>query len=262
MKAFLKRACDKILHRTSRYIMGQQFAQACRRAQRELPRYLPRVNAFLDKQKDGGLHYPRSAFQLLELAFVLERAEPRVIVECGSGTTTCVISEYAVGRDDVTFISLDDSQHYLDKTLHELPQDLQHVPTMTCAERIVEIVDGEEMCYYGFDHGAMPVVDFLYVDGPANVSPTDRSRQMRCIDSIKFLEAGVRLNHVLFDNRLTSVRYLLDSPYGPYYDVQLYDSIVGEMSPSWHVGPTYYHSHFKLRPGARLPAARGAAQVS
>jgi hypothetical protein len=204
------------------------------------------------------LYSDHTAFKLIELWQILERVAPQTILECGSGATTAVFAEYAAHHPGTTLVSLDNSVEYLEQTRSRMPPGLRDVPTFVHSARCVEGAAGMEACYYSPEYRRYfrQKIDLVYVDGPANVSPTVSSWYMPCIDSVKLLDAGYEVANLLFDNRLSSVRYLLNSPHGVRFDGELRDFLQADID-EWYVVPVRHHSWLWLR--SHGPAGQSVA---
>jgi hypothetical protein len=249
VKQFVKKLVYSVASRFSKSVSAERYRLACRNAPDSLCRSLPRVDAYLSAQKSGGLHSDHTEFKLLELWQTLERMRPRTIVECGSGATTCVFAEYAAQRSGVTVLSLENGAQYLEETKSRMPAELRGIPTMVHAPRVIEPDGSDEVCYYEPNYLAhlVPTVDLVYVDGPYNVSPTRPGKDMPCVDAIRLLEQGFDVEHILFDNRLSSVRQFMRSRFATSYDSRLGVSALGLNPDPWKLIPARHHSHFWRR---------------
>jgi len=250
VKRWMKRRLSWALRRTSGFIMSRRYEDALKSSRQTVSQHMPRVDQYLRQQREaGGLATAHCSMQLVELAKMLERLRPRTILECGSGATTCVFAEYAARNPGVLLVSLDNSQRYLDETANRLPVELRELVRFELAERVVEMISGTEVCYYAptYRPHFSGRIDLVYVDGPYNESPSKPGTQMPCIDTTQLLDAGIDVCHFLFDNRLTSVKYLMNSPHGFRYDAELCHWLAAERDPIWFVEPVRHHSWLRLR---------------
>ena len=249
-EALVEARLNWALLRTSGFIMSRRYEHALQTSRKTVSQYLPRVDQYLREQREaGGLATAHCFMQLIELTQMLERLRPRTILECGSGATSCVFAEYASRNPGVLLVSLDNSQRYLDETRNRLPVELRESIRFEHAERVVETISGTEVCYDApsYRRHFSGRIDLVYVDGPYNESPSRPGTQMPCIDTTQLLDAGIEVCHVLFDNRLTSVKHLMESSHGLRYDAELCHWLAAERDPIWFVEPVRHHSWLRLR---------------
>jgi hypothetical protein len=243
----------RFLRVASGQIMAHRYRHECQVARERLSVWLPRVAAFLDQQqRDGGLHHDYSELKLLELAQLLERFQPRTVLELGGGSTTAVFAEYASRNPSAHVLSVDQSDTWQRETQQRLHPELRARVHFAVADRVVEVVRGAEVCSY--DPGYLtrlqhPSLDFVYVDGPANDSPTRPGSLMPCVDAVNLIARGFRPRAIAFDYRISSVHYLCSTPYVALFDALLHHECLRE-TDLWNVVDTRHHSLFVLREGA------------
>jgi hypothetical protein len=227
-------------------IQAERYKRECLQARRKLPEYLPRVHEFiLRQQKSGGHYHLFSEYKALELWQYLLRLAPSHILELGSGATTSVMAEYVSLRKDVTLVSVDQDENYLNRTRQGLDPAVRDNVHFELCKRMVREIGGLEVCYYDpkslmrFPENR---IDLVYVDGPANKSPTRAGRLMPCIDSVRILQAGHLVKYFLFDYRISSVLYFCDSFFSQYYHKDLHHQVLREQGEPWLIGPVRHHS--------------------
>ena len=88
-------------------------------------------------------------------------------------------------------------------------------------------------------------LDLLYVDGPYAVSPTREGVLMPCIDATILLRKKLPIQHILFDNRISSLRHLLRSRAAEGYDLDLRERV--DPDEVWPVKPIRHHSYLVRR---------------
>ncbi len=225
------------------------YATHCTKADTYLPRYLPRVEAFFQKQvQGGGLHHQFSRLKLLELAFLLERHEPRTILELGGGSTSSVFAEYvAKAPFAVRYISVDESEHYQNLTKEQLDDALRDGVDFRRCDRVVIHRDGKQSCHYetAYFEWFKEGLDFLYVDGPSNTCE-DKS-VMPCIDNILLLKQGITPKVIAYDMRRESLWALEKEPEFLWYDTTWWYRSLQGPDLSWFVDKPIHHSTQLLR---------------
>lgn len=245
-----RRGAHCILRRTGLFIMAERYRRACSEADELLPKIYPDVAEYLALHiQEGGRNYPNSSFKLLELCRLLDRLRPATILELGSGTTTAAFAHYALRHEEVRVFSVDNSAEYIEETRHRLGEALSARVEPVLAERVVTTSDpdarGEEVCHY--DDSAYAVsdaFDLVYVDGPYAVSPTRDDVLMPCIDATRTLRQGKTVQHIVFDNRFTSLRHLLRSGEAHSYSRALRAG--ADPDEVWPVHDIRHHSMFSL----------------
>jgi hypothetical protein len=244
--------------------MSERYRAASTAARRALPVLLPRVREYFDLQRGaGGLSHDFSELKLLELAEFLWRARPQRILELGSGSTTAVFLEYASAFPDVRFTSVDESAEYAAQTSDRLRSVFQESIQVQHRDRIEEDdEEGRRVCFYDLRLGQdidAGDLDPLYVDGPSA-----RSRAigelLPCVDAVRIRRNGHAIRDVLFDFRLSSVRYCWQAPEFDGYELRPHHAVPTSDEEVWVVGPARHHSWLSRRqqPPAGAPAKRPA----
>lgn len=221
-----------------------RHAQACHKL---LDWYLPGIAPFIEatRERFGGLD-PRVSWKLLELAQYLERLQPRVVVEFGTGLTTWVQARWAVASG-ARVHAIEESPEHIDFVRDHLAASAGAVDFVHAASERID-VDGDLSCRYqrqGLILGEVAAVDLVYVDGPDNRA-TGHPGGLVCRDVIEMCQAGPLVREILFDLRLPTAHALARSPVGLRYDHHW--TTGGDPFGAWPFwGERRYHTWFSLR---------------
>ena len=230
-------------------IVRKQYANACLQAEKDLPRYLPRVENFLPGQMaEGGLIHDCSRFKLLELAFLLERFQPKSILELGGGSTTAVFTEYASrSTQPIRYVSIDESDHYQELTRAKLSPDLEPYVDFKVCKKVVRSNEDTPECHYATDYFEWfnKGVDFLYIDGPENGYGDDQ--YMACIDNVLLIKQGIVPKVIAYDLRRDSIWAFEKEPEFLWYDIRRWHGSMREQDLVWFVDKPFHHSLQTLR---------------
>jgi hypothetical protein len=251
VRRILAPLADRFLWNLSNHIMRRRYDRACIEAQQALTRVLPRAAATLAAQRsEGGLSHQFSELKLLELAKVLWQFRPKTILELGGGGTTAVLAEYAAAFPDVRVISVDENLHYLNVTRQRLASELQERITFVhCARQEAVDSDGVRTCYYDdVWQKLIPEqnIDLVYVDGPT--ADDGEGGKLPCVDTVRLIDAGWKIGHVLFDVRIASVRYCMDSGRFAGHVLHPHRNALNLKLETWVVDKVKHHSWFEPGP--------------
>lgn len=104
---------------------------------------------------------------LLVLARHILENKPGVVVECGSGVSTIVITQCLKQLGTGHLYSLDHDLHFSNKTMHELSTlELSEWVTMNSSPLTDHQIDGQDWSWYSIDKLDCPAIDMLVIDGP------------------------------------------------------------------------------------------------
>lgn len=106
-----------------------------------------------------------------ELARIVEREKPGVVLELGSGSSTVVVATALSHNGSGQVISLDHDADWGRRTSEQLQTSgLEAIGRVFNAPLKPAVVEGEEYPWYDLDSmGTLPRVDMLIVDGPPGV---------------------------------------------------------------------------------------------
>jgi predicted O-methyltransferase YrrM len=98
----------------------------------------------------------------------LQRERPRLVLECGSGSSTVLIAECLRRLGGGRIVSLDHDEGYAGQTRRMLRErGLEGVAQVVHAPLVEREIEGERTRWYDFDPATLgEPVDFLFVDGP------------------------------------------------------------------------------------------------
>ena len=104
---------------------------------------------------------------LLELTHHIQAEQPKVIVECGSGSSTVVLARCVEMNGIGHVYSLEDSSRARHKTRQELARhQLASFATVFTAPLRRYDINGEEWFWYSFEALPQNKIDLLVIDGP------------------------------------------------------------------------------------------------
>ena len=151
----------------------------------------------LQRKPELKRHFPDHRYlQVLELQQWCRNNQPNTIVELGSGFTTLVMAAYAAEFRGKRLITVEEDDGWRDAVKKDLP-DWANVEWFSSPR----VVENETVRYAELPRP--DEIDLLYVDGP-NGEYLGKSRV--CMDAIRLIESGVKVNNVLFDQRNISVQ--------------------------------------------------------
>jgi hypothetical protein len=249
LKAFIARQLDRINGLNA----VQQYEAECACAKKAFTRDFPEISDFFEKSVAAGCaDHLYSAWKFTELHHYLETLRPSTIVEFGGGMTTCVLAKYATDnlalRNVISIDSLDENEGYQKSMMDRLPVSQRSCINFIHSPSEFSIVDGKAVCYYEkttrSDNGLPASIDLAYVDGP--VCQKD-GKSVPCIDVVNLLGLGHQIKHILFDYRIDSVAYLLDSRAGHPYDFALNYLAHRRRYGTWTGSTPRHHSYFWKR---------------
>ena len=213
-------------------------------AREQLSYYAPDVFNHMNlRLSRGSGNHTFLEWKLLELLFLLEEIRPKTIVEFGSGITTFIFARYAAAHG-ASVTTVDETAAWQEQIKSEFPAEyLDHV-TWECRSRQSHIEPCGEVMFYeqGYASRLPDVIDLAYVDGPICIGDRDP-----CVDAVKLACSGRLVRHVLFDYRIASAAYLLDSPLGSLYESALNFRLLGRRQGSALGATDRHHSHCWLR---------------
>jgi predicted O-methyltransferase YrrM len=176
-------------------------------------------------------HFPDHRYlQLVELQHWCRNNQPQTIVELGSGFTTLVLSAYAAEFRGKRLITVEEDEGWLEAVKKDVPEwaTVEWFSTP-------RVVENETVRYAELPRPGE--IDLLYVDGP-NGEYMGKSRA--CMDAIRLVESGVKVNNVLFDQRNFSVAEFKAKVTG--YGFEPGASV--ELSTPVYLRPFRHHSWF------------------
>lgn len=247
MRKLLAPIADRILWGLSNYIMRRRYDIACAAARSTLKKALPRVAETLEKQQnEGGLSHSFSEFKVLELAEFLWHTQPQTVLELGGGGTTSVLAEYVAAFPGKLVISVDENMKYLELTRQRITPELRDgVNFVHCLRNEVKDVRGVNVCHYSDSWKSFfptRTIDLVYVDGPTT---TDSSwKTFPCADVVLLADDGWRIQNIMFDYRLASVRYTVDSGRFSSHSIWLHRNALDMTVEPWVVNEVRHHSFF------------------
>jgi hypothetical protein len=208
--------------------LWQQFATL---AKAEFTRECRLIAGLLERKPELKKHFPDHRYiQLTELQQWCRQNQPRVIVELGSGFTTIVMAAYAAEFRGKRLITVEEDDGWREAVCKDLPEWAQ--VEWFSAPRVVE---NGTVRYARLPD--LPEIDLLYVDGP---NGEYCGKSMVCVDAIRLIESGVKVNNVLFDMRNISVAEFKGQVSG--YGFEPGASI--ELSTPVYLRPFRHHSWF------------------
>ncbi len=116
----------------------------------------------------GGLKHDFQAYKLFSLFNLLQIEKPKSILELGTGTSTVIFADYVRQHDNVSLISVDESEQWLQsvKKLARIEENEKNI-TLIHASRNVILQDNRKEIRYDFT--ADKEFDFVFIDGPSMV---------------------------------------------------------------------------------------------
>lgn len=109
----------------------------------------------------------------LTLYQLVLRNQPKHIMECGSGISTCVIA-FAIreiqnrGGDKISFVSLEENEHYHEQVKKIFPKDLVKYVDFRIAARKEDWFGGYLGSFYDINYVNEKKIDLLFIDGPTD----------------------------------------------------------------------------------------------
>lgn len=177
----------------------------------------PQIHALiLQSWAGGGLRYEGQFAQLLEVAEIIERANPRNCLELGSGVSSSLYAQLLRSADRFTTVEESPKFHAM---LQSYLAPFPGCATSIRADRILTEREGEPLVHYAIDHSKH--FDFVYVDGPSNVIddlPADKKQRALALDpkarlaniDIELMwENGVFPKVIVIDGRRSTVGRLM-----------------------------------------------------
>lgn len=166
------------------------WASAVQQAEQDLKYNLPSVYALRQANPQHKWSQHRS-LQVTELSRWCLANQPKVILELGSGWTTFVLARYAAEFRAIRFASVEEDEKWRDAVAKLIP-DWANIEWHVCPR----VVENETVRYQSLPD--LAEIDLLYVDGP---NGDYCGKSLTCVDAIRLIESGVKVNNVLFDIR-------------------------------------------------------------
>lgn len=153
------------------------------------------LHGFLERNPD--IKWPlHRYYQIAELQSWCYSNQPAVVVELGSGYTTVILDCYAKEFVGKRIVSVEEDEAWRQHVATKIMPEWASVEWFV-APRIVE---GNTVRYERLPD--LPEIDLLYVDGP---NADYMGKSLGCLDAVRLVQAGVKVNNVLFDMRNDSV---------------------------------------------------------
>lgn len=162
LKKAVKYARDKI-YNTSRDIADGAHRQAYAAEYAEID---PIIDNYLAALSFTSLGRKRKnqAYKLLQLKQLLEKHQPRNILEFGSGSSSVVIKNYAK-KHGARFTTVDESEDWAKQARQFICEPGDDTITVIAREKVCDVgQDPPSITYSGSFDGAY---DFVFIDGPS-----------------------------------------------------------------------------------------------
>jgi hypothetical protein len=209
--AIIQRAISSLIFRLRKLHLGVMASLSEWLTVRRSPRLLKAYEVISQGGGHGASHQP---FKGYDLQRILDRQQPRYIVELGSGTTTAVFSDY-VRRTQAKLVTFEHDAQWAQITQLGLAAagfgDNSPV-------RIVGTYEGDLKRGSGYVEPIPNEADFIYVDGPPTLVQ-DGCKQPN-LDVVKLFDRGARPRCIVVDGRTETVDLILQHPSAASYNVE------------------------------------------
>ena len=191
-------------------LYGRLTAYRAKRADVQLHREGHYVWMALEKSRTaGGINHSQQHLRLLELARLVDRYQPASVLELGGGTTTAVFAHKIAPMEDGTpaVTSLEETEHW-QATARDIvaPADRGRVD-FVLRPRVLETSGTQKVARYDYSYDQD--YDLVYVDGPSNHDPENRSPGVRLplVDALCLIRANHPPRVIVVDSKRHSVRF-------------------------------------------------------
>lgn len=215
-----------------KFYLKNRTAKLDRISKKKILDSIPELEDFIIRNKACGASYS-DYFQLFD--YVMKN-KPRYILECGGGISTFI---FAKALEKISYetsvnhllISMEETLEYHEDIKQNFPAELKKFVNFVHSPR----VEKKYMFYCGVGYKDIPNYDyeFVFIDGPDNISPVDNIRKFN-FDLITAIQISSKSIDAIIDTRLATC-YCYQNIFGKdkvNYDIIKRSGIVKNVSKS------------------------------